>query len=234
FLDSSGRIPATLDSDVFRAPTPDYLKNRTGAKSVSTPGNANAWEALSKSYGKLQWRRLFDAAIKAALEGFVISEMTAEHIKAEFSAFPEQAKSIYGRNGEPLKAGDRLTQKDLAASLRMIAEQGARAVHGGDLGKAMDATMREVGGFLTLDDLRKNRAEWRQPVGIDYRGYKVITASAPTNAWNGLLRLGIMSRFDLAPLGPGSAAYLHRYAEATKLAYSARLKFAGDPDINPP
>jgi gamma-glutamyltranspeptidase/glutathione hydrolase len=234
FLDSSGRVPVTLDSDVFRPPAPNYQKNRLGAKSVSTPGNANAWEALSKSYGKLEWRRLFDAAIKAADEGFVISEKTAEHIKSEFDAFPDQAKSIYGRNGEPLKAGDRLTQKDLAASLRIIVKQGAKAIHGGELGRAIDSTMREAGGFLTIDDLRKNRAEWRQPVSIDYRGYKAVTASAPTNAWNGLLRLGIMSRFDLTSLGHNSAAYLHRYAEATKLAYQARLKFAGDPDISPP
>ncbi len=234
FLDSSGRVPATLNSDVFRAPTPDYQKNRVGAKSVSTPGNANAWEALSKSHGKLEWRRLFDAAIKAADEGFVISEKTAGHIKSEFNAFPDQAKNIYGRNGEPLKAGDRLAQKDLAASLRMIAEQGAKAIHDGELGKAIDTTMREAGGFLTIDDLRNNRAEWREPVSIDYRGYRVVTAGAPTNAWNGLLRLGIMSRFDVDSLGPGSAPYLHRYAEATKLAYSARLRFAGDPDINPP
>jgi gamma-glutamyltranspeptidase/glutathione hydrolase len=234
FLDSSGRVPLTLDSDVFRPPTPDYQKNRLGAKSVSTPGNANAWEALSKSHGKLEWRRLFDAAIKAADEGFVISEKTAEHIKAEFKEFPDQARNIYGRNGEPLKAGDRLTQKDLAASLRMIVKQGAKAIHGGELGKAIDLTMREAGGFLTIDDLRKNRAEWREPVSVDYRGYKAVTASAPTNAWNGLLRLGIMSRFDLTSLGHNSAAYLHHYAEATKLAYQARLKFAGDPDISPP
>ena len=234
FLDSSGRVPATLNSDVFRAPTPDYQKHRVGAKSVSTPGNANAWEALSKSHGKLEWRRLFDSAIKAADEGFVISEKTAGYIKSEFNAFPDQAKSIYGRNGEPLKAGDRLAQKDLAASLRMIAEQGAKAIHDGDLGKAIDATMRDAGGFLTIDDLRNNRAEWREPVSIDYRGYKIVTAGAPTNAWNGLLRLGIMSRFDLASLGSGSAPYLHRYAEATKLAYSARLRFASDPDISPP
>src|SRR5262245_35288683 len=234
FLDSSGRVPSTLDSDVFRPPTPDYQKNRLGAKSISTPGNANAWEALSKSHGKLEWRRLFDAAIRAASEGFIISEQTAEHIKAEFNDYPDEARSIYGRNGEPLKAGDRLTQKDLARSLRMIAEQGSRVIHGGELGKAVDWTMRETGAFLTNDDLRKNRAEWRQPVSIDYRGYKVITASAPTNAWNGLLRLGVMSRFDLTSLAPGGAAYLHRYAEATKLAYQARLKFAGDPDISPP
>ena len=69
---------------------------------------------------------------------------------------------------------------------------------------------------------------------MDYRGYKVVTASAPANAWNGLLRLGIMSRFDLAAMGHNSAAYLHHFAEATKLAYRARIKYAGDPDVNPP
>ncbi|MGH9845739.1 MAG: gamma-glutamyltransferase [Blastocatellia bacterium] len=233
FLDSSGRVPASLNSDVFRAPTPNHLENRRGAKAISTPGNANAWEALSKSYGKMQWRRLFDLAIKIADEGFVISEKTAGHIKSAYASFPEHARSIYGRNGEPLKAGERLVQKDLAASLKAIAEQGARAVHGGELGKAIDAGVRASGGFLTIDDLRRNRAEWWNTISIDYRGYKVVTASAPTNAWNGLLRLGIMSRFDLAAMGHNSAAYLHHFAEATKLAYRARLRYARDPDISP-
>lgn len=234
FLDASGRIPATLNSDVFRAPTPNYLENRRGAKVVSTPGNANAWETLARAYGKLEWQRLFAPAIKAAEEGFVISDKTARHIQTAFAAFPAHAKLIYGRNGEPLKAGERLTQPDLARSLKLIAAQGAQAVHGGALGKAIDATMRAAGGFVTLDDLRKNRAEWWKPISIDYRGYQIVTASAPTNAWNGLLRLGIMSRFDLASLRHNSAAYLHTYAEATKLAYRARLQYAGDPEISAP
>jgi len=234
FLDSSGRVPAALNSDVFRAPTPNYLENRRGAKVVSTAGNVNAWEALSKSYGKLKWQRLFEAAIKVGGEGFIISERTATYIKSEFPSFPECAKSIYGHNGEPLQAGERLVQKDLARSLRMIAEQGAKVVHGGELGNAIDSAIRESGGFLTVDDLRKNRAEWWKPIGIDYRGYKVVTASAPTNAWNALLRLGIMSRFDLRALGHNSVAYLHTYAEVTKLAYGARLKYAGDPEVSPP
>ena len=58
FLNSSGRIPGAVNSDVFRAPTPGYLENRRGAKAVSTPGNVNAWEALWKAYGKLRWPRL--------------------------------------------------------------------------------------------------------------------------------------------------------------------------------
>jgi gamma-glutamyltranspeptidase/glutathione hydrolase len=234
FLDSSGRMPAKLDSDVFRAPTPNHMANRRGAKVVSTPGNANAWEALSKAYGKLEWKRLFAPAIKAADEGFVVSEKTAEHIKSGYKDFPDHAKAIYGRNGEPLKSGERLVQKDLARSLRLVADQGAKAIHDGELGRAIDREMSETGGFVRIDDLRKNRAEWWKPVSIEYRGLQVFAASAPTNAWNGLLRLGIMSRFDPAALGHNSADYLHTYAEATKLAYRARLRYAGDPEISPP
>ena len=234
FWTPSGRVPARVNPDAFRPPTANYLENRRGVKAVSTPGNANAWEALSKSYGKLKWQRLFDAAIKAADEGVTISERTATFIKTEFASFPEYPKSIFGQKGEPLRAGERLVQKDLAKSLRLIAKDGAKVVHGGELGMAIDSTVGEAGGFLTIDDLRNNRAEWWKPIDIDYRSYKVIAPPAPTNAWNGLLRLGIMGRFDVLSLGHNSAAYLHRYAEVTKLAYGARLKYAGDPDISPP
>jgi gamma-glutamyltranspeptidase/glutathione hydrolase len=233
-LDASGRFPAATNADLLRAPTPNYLQNRKGAKAVSTPGNANAWETLAKAHGKLPWARLLAPAIKLADDGFIISAHTAKHIESAFPAFPDHAKTIYGKDGKPLRAGDRLVQKDLARSLRLLADQGAKVIHGGELGEAIDRTMRETGGFLRLADLTANKAEWWDPVSINYRGYQVTASPLPNNAWNGLYRLGIMSRFDLAKLGHNSAAYLHTYAEATKLAYAARLRYAGDPDHNPP
>lgn len=233
-LDASGRFPAATDADLLRAPTANYLQNRKGAKAVSTPGNANAWESLAKAHGKLPWQKLLAPAIKLADEGFSISAHTAKHIQSEFPAFPEHAKQIYGKDGKPLQAGARLVQKDLARSLRLLADQGARAIHGGELGEAIDKTMRETGGFLRLEDLKKNQAEWWGPEIIDYRGYKIVASPLPNNAWNGLYRLGVMSRFDPGKLGHNSAAYLHTFAEATKLAYAARLQYAGDRDHNPP
>jgi gamma-glutamyltranspeptidase/glutathione hydrolase len=233
-LDSSGRFPAATDADVFRAPTADYLENRKGAKAVSTPGNANHWETLAKEYGKLPWPRLLAPAIKLADDGFVISAHTARHIQSEFPAFPEQARSIYGKDGKPLQAGDRLVQKDLAGSLRLLSAQGARALHGGELGEAIDKTMRATGGFLRLEDLKQNQAEWWDSVRIDYRGYQVAASPLPNNAWNGLYRLGLLSRFEVGKMGHNSPAYLHTVAEASKLAYAARLQYAGDRDHNPP
>jgi gamma-glutamyltranspeptidase/glutathione hydrolase len=73
FLNPSGRIPRAVNSDVFRAPTPNYEGNRRGAKAVSTPGNVHAWERLSKVYGKLPWADLFTPAIELAEGGFPIS-----------------------------------------------------------------------------------------------------------------------------------------------------------------
>jgi len=94
--------------------------------------------------------------------------------------------------------------------------------------------MRDCGSFLRLDDLKKSRAEWWDPVNINYRDYKVVASPLPNNAWNGLYRLGIMSRFDPEIMVHNSPQYLHRYAEATKLAYAARLQYAGDREHNTP
>jgi gamma-glutamyltranspeptidase/glutathione hydrolase len=233
FLNASSRVPATLDPDVFRPPTPNYLENRRSAKAVATPGNLNAWEALSEEYGELEWRRLFEPAIGYAEEGFVVDERAAEFIASEFYAFSDHAKGIYGRDGVPLVAGERLVQEDLGDSLRIIAERGAETVYGGELGEAMVSEVQQRGGFLTVEDLRNNRAEWRKPIGIDYRGHEVLTASPPMTSWGALVRLGVMSRFDPEALGHNSVAYLHTYAQVTERAYWSRYEYATDPDVEP-
>lgn len=234
FLNPSGRIPVAVDSDAFRAPTPDYLANRRGAKSVSTPGNVNAWEAMSTKYGRLRWQRLFAPAIRLAADGYALEPRDAGLLARSFDGFPAHAKEIFGRDGTPLARGDRLQQADLATSLRMIAEEGAAAFYTGALAKAIGAAMQEADGFLSLADLAADRAEWWKPISIPYRGLEVVTASAPANAFDYLVRLGIMSRFDNAALRHNSVDYLHRFAEATKHGFWVRLRHAGDPDIAPP
>lgn len=234
FLNSSGRMPASLDSDQFRPPTPNYRQNRRGAKAVSTPGNVNAWEAMWKKYGSREWEELFNDAIFYAQNGFKLDQRTSFFIERAFEEFSDYSKSIYGKGGEPLRRGNILVQKDLANSLKLIASNGAGAFHGGKLGKAVHKKMEETGGFLTLRDLTDNEAEWWKPVSIRYRDYEVVTASPPANSWPALVRLGIMQQFDADSPGHNSAEYLHRYAEVTKHAFWTRLRWAGDPDVDPP
>jgi len=234
FLDSSGKIPAAVNSDVFRKPYPNYKKNRYGPKAVSTPGNVNAWEALAKTYGNLEWKDLFSHAVRAAEQGFVLKKGMARAIEYYYDKFPDNAKTIYGKEGRALKAGDRLVQKHLAHSIRVIAQQGAKAVYGGSLGKAIDKAMSESGGFLTIKDLENDRAEWWKPIHITYRDFEIFTASPPSTAFPSLIRLGLMSRFDVSGMGHNSFDMLHRFLEATKHAFWCRLRYAGDPEVNLP
>ena len=234
FLNPSGRIPAAVNSDLFRAPTPNYEENRRGAKAVSTPGNVGAWESMHFRYGSLEWAELFDPAIALAEDGFILGEWTAGVIEWAWEDFPYHARAFYGANGRPLEVGERLVQEDLARSFRLIAEQGAHAVNGGELGRAIDAAMTKAGGFLSLEDLEDNEAEWWEPIAIEYRGYEIRTASAPANAFPALVRLGMMGEYDVQAMGHNTVPFLHRYAEVTKHAFWTRLRYAGDPDVNPP
>ncbi len=234
FLDSSGKIPASVNSDVFRKPNPNYLENRRGPKAVSTPGNVNAWEAMSKIYGRLMWSDLFQTAVRIAEEGFTLDGRTARMINRAFEDFPDHAKSFYGKEGQPLTKGEELIQKDLGKSLSLIAKEGARAIYGGKLGKAIDAEMQQAGGFLSLDDLVHDKAEWWKPIHVRYRDCEVYTASPPSTAFPSLIRLGLMSRFDVKMLGHNTLETLHRFIEVTKHAFWCRLRFASDPEVNPP
>lgn len=234
YLDASGKIPMAVDSDVYRPPTPDYMENRRNAKAVSTPGAVNAWEAMSRRFGVLPWDELLEPAISLAEEGFVLDERGARFIGWAFPEFPDHARSFYGKDGAPLEAGDRLVQEDLAGSLRLVAEEGAAAIYGGSIGRAIDTAMKEAGGFLAFEDLVSDRAEWWEPVRIEFKGYEVVTPSAPAGAFPMLVRLGMMSLVDGQGLGHNSLEYLHHFAEVTKRAYWMRLAYSGDPEVKPP
>ena len=232
FLETGSKTPTELDPSFFRPPSPGYEENRCGAAVVSTPGNLNAWETMWEEYGELGWSRLFEPAVAYADEGFVIGEEMAGWIGSEYSAFPTHAQAIYGRDGVPLTAGDRLVQDDLADSLRLVAEEGAGAVYSGELGRAMVSEVQRNGGFLSAGDLEANRAAWRETISVDHRGYEVVTASPPGTSWGALVRLGTMGRFDLRGLGHNSTPYIHALTETSKRAFSETRRYAADPPLD--
>jgi len=230
-LSAATRVPKTLDPAVFRPPAPGYLENRQGAPAISTPGAVNDWEALWEEYGELRWERLLQPAIRQAEEGFILDQENAGWIGSEFYTFPPHAQQIYGDDGKPLVAGQRLVQEDLGRSLRRISEEGADAVYGGELGEAMASAAQRNGGFLTTDDLDANRPEWQEPISVDYRGNEVVTSPTPTTAWNALTRLGVMSRLDPEALSHNTVAYLDTYATVTRRAHYERSEYAADPEV---
>ncbi|MFT6871068.1 MAG: gamma-glutamyltranspeptidase/glutathione hydrolase [Roseivirga sp.] len=231
FLNASGRFPLNTNTDLMRAPTPDYMKNRIGPKSISTPGNLNAWTAIHENYGSLEWRDLFSSAIDRAVNGFKIGGATASQIGSAFKDFSTYTRTFYGREGQALKEGELLVQSDLAKTFKRIASEGATPFYQGDIAVAIDQEMKRAGSFLSLEDLKQNKAEWWEPYKFNYKGYDVYTASLPANSFPAFVNLGMMQEVEEQGLSHNSTEYLHLFAEMTKESYKSRLAFSFDPEI---
>lgn len=233
YLDMNGRFPKATNADVFREADDLDVMLRT-AEAVSTPANLHGFETLWREYGTRPWPDLLASAARHAAEGVEVSEPMARSIAGAWRYFSDYAKVIYGNDGEPLEAGDVIVQTDLAEAFYLTAELGGDALYGGPLGELMVAEMERGDGFLAMEDLAEHEAEWFEPIEIDYRGHRVVTAGAPSNSFAALVAAGVMSRYDNVTLGFNSTAYLHRFAEAVKHASWTRLKFAGGPEQDPP
>lgn len=233
FLNASGRFPVNTDTDLMRAPTENFMQNRVGPKSISTPGNLNAWADMHQKFGTLSWEMLFNSAIGYAEDGFQIGGATASQIERAFETFSPYSQSFYGKYGESLQEGDQLIQSDLAKTFKRIAKEGVDPFYHGDIAVAIDKEMQRVGSFLSLEDLKQNEAEWWEPYQFKYKGYDIYTASLPANSFPAFVNLGMMQEVDEQGLRHNSAEYLHLLAEMTKESYKSRLAYSFDPEVQP-
>ena len=83
---------------------------------------------------------------------------------------------------EQWQAGDRLVQKELAATLRAIAEHGASGFYQGDVAQKLAAEVQRGGGILTEEDLAAYRAKLREPIHGTYRGYDIVSMPPPPSS----------------------------------------------------
>jgi gamma-glutamyltranspeptidase/glutathione hydrolase len=174
-------------------------------------------------------------AIRLAAEGYVIGRYQAGFIealraRAPLARFPETAR-IHFPPG-PVGPTTRLVQPELARTLRAIAALGPRAFYQGAVAEAIAKAVQESGGVLTVEDLVRYRPVLREPLVGRFRGFEVLAFPPPSSGGVTLVEtLNILEGFELAALGAGSSAAIHRIAEALKLAFADRAVYLGDPDF---
>jgi gamma-glutamyltranspeptidase/glutathione hydrolase len=146
---------------------------------------------------------------------------------------PELARVFgKGKGKGRWQAGDRLVQKDLAATLRRIAEDGPDAFYSGFLADLFTAEMKRGGGLITKEDLAGYRAKVRRPIHGTYRSYDVYGPPPPSSGGTCLVEmLNILENFDLKKEGRWSARTLHLMIESMRRAYLDRARYLGDPDF---
>jgi gamma-glutamyltranspeptidase/glutathione hydrolase len=213
----------------------DKTKARFSHHSVGVPGTVAGLIAAQEKFGSLPLAALIAPAITLADDGVTVTPGLARALQRSakrLKRWPATAAVFYKPDGDFYRNGERLVQKDLAGSLRLIAKNGAAAFYTGAIAKAIAAEMSGHGSAITLSDLAAYRPHWRAPVHGSYRGYDIASMPPPSSGGLHLVQmLNILAGYDLAKSGLGSARTSHLLAETMRLAYADRALHLGDPDF---
>lgn len=204
-----------------------------GPEAVTVPGALAGWAALIERFGNLTLAQVLEPAIRLADEGFPVTPIIARDWQGQVEKLQRNAGAAHTFliEGERApRAGEWFRNPELANSFRMIAQEGPAAFYGGALGRKVVDGVRELGGFLTYDDLNRVKVEWVDPVGVRYGDYMLYELPPPGQGVAALQMLRLLDGIDLKSMGHNSPEYLHHLIEAKKLAYADLAGHIADPD----
>jgi len=222
FLDARGQPMARLDAVA-------------SGRSIGAPSLVAMLKLAHDDHGRLPWARLFEPAIRLAENGFAVSPRLARlvaaggergRLRADFAA----RAYFFDQAGAPRPVGYILRNPEYAATLRMIAEQGPRALSEGPIADAIVAAARRDPrrGTLTHEDLRAVAPRRLEPVCGIYRVYRACTMGPPSSGAATLQILGLYERARPNPQGPQSVDDWSAFLWASRLAYADRDHYVAD------
>ena len=213
-----------------------------GGLSVGTPGVLAMLAQAHQEQGKLPWAKLFEPAIQLAERGFAISPRLFTLLSDEQALKNDgQARPyFFDAQGRPWPVGHVLKNPALAAVLKRIAAQGAQAFYRGAIAADMAGRVRGNvrPGHLSEADLAGYSALKRDALCAEWRAYRICGMPPPSSGQ--LTIMQILKMLDDAPgalappaSGKPEAAFLHRYTEASRLAFADRALYIADPAFVP-
>ncbi|KAG4194728.1 hypothetical protein ERO13_A06G069200v2 [Gossypium hirsutum] len=203
-----------------------------GPLSMGVPGEIAGLHEAWLRYGRLDWKTLFEPAIKLAKEGFLIAPYLglsiAEH---ELLVMNDPGlKQVFAPEGKLLQAGDKCYNVELAHTLEEVAEQGPGVLYNGTIGEKLVKDVTQVGGILTMEDLRNYKVEVTDAMAANVMNYTIYGMPPPSSGTLGLsLVLNIFDSYGSADAAKGVLG-VHRLIEALKHMFAERMNL-GDPDF---
>ncbi|MBZ5496873.1 MAG: gamma-glutamyltransferase [Acidobacteriia bacterium] len=231
-LNASGRSPYAM--------TLEYLKKKgyasmpqDGVDTITVPGALDGWCSLVERFGTLKLERILASAVDYAEKGFPVSEIIANQWNeqsAKLAKDPWAAKT-YLPGGRAPAHGEIASNKNLAATMRLIASEGRKPFYNGEIAGKIVEAVRSHGGVLSRKDLADHGSEWVKPISINYKGYDFYELPPNGQGLVALEMLNILEGYDLKAWGHNSASYLHHLVEAKKLAFADRDFYISDPQF---
>jgi gamma-glutamyltranspeptidase/glutathione hydrolase len=236
FIDFREKAPLAATPDMYLDKEGNVVKgaSTSGHLAVGVPGTVAGMEYALAKYGTMKRGDVIAPAISLADKGFVLDAGDIEILRTANAAFKADSPTakIFLNRGEPWQPGERLVQKDLAATLREIARHGRDGFYKGKVGAAIVASSQAGKGILTQADLDRYEPRELAPVECDYRGYHVVSAPPPSSGGVVICEiLNVLEGYPLRELGFRSAQSVHYQIEAMRHAYVDRNSYLGDPDF---
>lgn len=245
-LNASGRSGEKATIGFYTKKGLKKIPSRGYLAANTVPGVVSGWDEAYRYANKsmahsLPWKDLFKRSINYAENGFVVSHSLAYWSKVNVNPLDNEFRNLQRftkfkntylkPNGDPYMAGEILKQPQLAKSISLIANNGADVFYKGSIAKSIVKDLQTNGGILTISDFENHKADWVNPISVNYRQYKAYNFPPNTQGFASLEILNILNNFDVKSLGEGSADYYHLLVEATKQAFADRDAYLSDPEF---
>jgi gamma-glutamyltranspeptidase/glutathione hydrolase len=226
-LNASGRSPAALTPERFAAHT---SMPQRGWDAVTVPGAVSGWVELSERFGRLEFTKLFEPAIRYASEGFHVTPLTARAWARSERIFSgeQEFTQCFLPGGRAPHCSEVFRSADQARTLARIADSNGRDFYHGQLAAAIAADARRNGALLSEEDLASHSVDWVGTLSTHYGGAELHEIPPNGQGIASLIALGILRHHPLQDFEPDSAEALHLQIEAMKLAFADTYRFVAD------
>lgn len=236
-LNGSGYAPQRLTPEAVAASGATEKMPLRGWEAVTVPGAPSAWAELHKRFGRLPFAKLFEPAIYYAEQGYPVSPIVARFWQEGIDALTPYKNNpaiapwfatfdVHG-NGVAPQTGELVTLPDHAKTLRILADSYCESYYRGELAQKLVEFSDKTGGYLSLEDLADYRAEWVEPVHINYHGYDVWEMPPNGHGITALMALNILKGMEIGAKDTGDT--FHKQIEAMKLAFADGMHYIADP-----
>ena len=232
-LNGSGRAPMKLTAEWLLEQGVSEIPQQS-PHAVTVPTAIDAWVQLNRDHGKKPLGDLLQPAIGYARDGFPIGQ----RVEADFAASRElilgdtDLSSLYLKNGDDYKMGDRFINENLAKTMEAIAEHGRAGFYEGWVANDILRKLNSLGGVHTQDDLDAAVANYVTPIKTNFRGYDIWECPPNGQGVIALMLLNIVSGIDKFGDYPISLDRIHHEIEAGRLAYRDRNLYLADPEFS--
>jgi gamma-glutamyltranspeptidase/glutathione hydrolase len=196
-----------------------------GMGAIATPGTLAGICHVHQRLGRLPFKEVITPALHLARQGAVVNAFQAYcySILSPILLRSDEMRQILAPTGQLVQAGDRVVMPQWADTLDYLAEEGPRALYGGEIGSQLIRDCRERGGYLTHEDLEHYQVIERSPLSVHYRGQTLLT-NPPPSSGGALIAfsLGLLAQTSPGTLSFGSAQHIHHLAQVMQFTNQAR------------